>query len=97
MNKISFVWDKKKAEENLKKHKISFEEAQTVFSDPNARMIFDPEHSEIEDRFILLGISSGLRVLVVCHCYREKDMIIRIISARKANKNEQKRYGSFLL
>jgi hypothetical protein len=94
---ISFIWDDKKAEENLKKHKISFDEAQTVFSDPNARMIFDPEHSGDENRFILLGISSGLRLLVVCHCYREDDMVIRIISARKANKNEQKQYGEFLL
>jgi uncharacterized DUF497 family protein len=97
MKAISFVWDDKKAESNLKKHKISFKEAQTVFSDPNARMIYDPGHSGNEDRFILLGISSGLRLLVVCHCYREDDMIIRIISARKANKNEQKQYGSFLL
>jgi uncharacterized protein len=94
---ISFVWDEKKARENLKKHKISFEEGQTVFSDPNARMIFDPEHSGDEERFILLGISSGLRLLVVCHCYREDDMVIRIISARKANKSEQKQYGSFIL
>ena len=94
---ISFIWDEKKARENLKKHKISFEEAQTVFSDPNARMIFDPEHSDDEGRFILLGISSGLKLLVVCHCYRKDDLVIRIISARKANKNEQKQYGSFLL
>jgi len=65
MNTISFVWDKKKSESNLKTHKTSFEEAQTVFSDPNARMIFDPEHSSDEDRFILLGISSGLKLLVV--------------------------------
>jgi uncharacterized DUF497 family protein len=67
----SFVWDVTKAELNLKKHKIPFEEAQTVFSDPNARMIFDPEHSGDEDRFILLGISSGLRLLVVCHCWNK--------------------------
>ncbi len=97
MKTASFVWDVTKAELNLKKHKIPFEEALTVFSDPNARMIFDPEHSRDEDRFILLGISSGLRLLVVCHCYIEDDMVIRIISARKANKNEQKQYGSFLL
>ena len=97
MKAISFVWDRTKAESNLKKHKTSFDEAQTVFSDPNARMIFDPEHSGDEDRFILLGISSGLRLLVVCHCYIEDDMVIRIISARKTNKNEQKQYGSFLL
>ena len=97
MKTISFVWDRIKAESNLKKHKTSFDEAQTVFSDPNARMVFDPEHSDDEDRFILLGISAGLRLLVVCHCYIEDDMAIRIISARKANKNEQKQYGSFLL
>jgi uncharacterized DUF497 family protein len=97
MKTISFVWDQTKAESNLKKHKMSFKEAQTVFSDPNARMIFDPEHSGDEDRFILLGISSGLRLLVVCHCYTEDDRVVRIISARKANKNEQKQYGSFLL
>ena len=97
MASISFSWDEKKARENLEKHKISFEEAQTVFSDPNARMIFDTEHSSDEERFILLGISSGVRLLVVCHCYREDDMLIRIISARKATKKEQKQYGSFLL
>ena len=76
MKTIAFVWDLKKAESNLKKHKISFEEAQTVFSDPNARMIFDPEHSGDENRFILLGISSGLRLLVVCHCYIEDYRVI---------------------
>ena len=97
MRSISFIWDEKKARENLEKHKISFEEAQTVFSDPNASMIFDTEHSTDEERFILLVISSGLRLLVVCHCYREDDMVIRIISARKATRNEQKQYGSFLL
>ena len=97
MTSISFIWDKKKAKENLEKHKVSFEEAQTVFDDPNARMIFDAEHSYDEERFILLGISSGIRLIVVCHNYREDDMVIRIISARKATKNEQKQYGSFLL
>ena len=96
MDIISFKWDSKKAKENLEKHNISFEEAQTVFSDPNARMIFDTEHSGDEERFIILGISSALRLLVVCHCYRENDMIIRIISARKATRKEQKQYGSFL-
>ncbi len=96
MKSILFDWNVKKARANLKKHKISFEEAKTVFLDPNARMIFDPAHSGNEDRFILLGISSGLRLLVVSHCYQEDDMVIRIISARKASKNEQKQYGSFL-
>ncbi|MCF8130614.1 MAG: BrnT family toxin [Deltaproteobacteria bacterium] len=97
MASISFSWNEEKAGENLEKHKIPFEEAQTVFSDPNARMIFDTEHSNDEERFILLGISSRLRLLVVCHCYRENEMLIRIISARKATKKEQKQYGSFLL
>jgi uncharacterized DUF497 family protein len=95
MKSISFIWDQNKADENRRKHKISFEEAQTVFTDPNARMIADPEHSIDEDRFVLLGISSALRLLVVCHCYREDDMVIRIISARKATKQEQRQYGSF--
>ena len=95
MKTISFTWNHKKATENLRKHKISFEEAQTVFIDPNARMIFDSDHSDQEDRFIILGISSALRLLVVCHCYHEKDMIIRIISARKATKQEKKQYGGF--
>lgn len=96
MKSISFVWDEIKAEANLKKHKIAFEEAKTVFSDPNARMIFDPDHSIEEDRFVLLGLSSTLRILVVCHCYLEDDMVIRIISARKANKYEQKQYEGFI-
>ena len=97
MTAISFVWDENKARDNVEKYKVSFEEAQTVFSDPNARVIFDTEHSSDEERFIILGISSGLRLLVVCHSYREAEMLIRIISARKATKNEQKQYGSFLL
>jgi len=97
MKTISFIWDENKAEMNLANHKISFEEARSVFSDPNARLIFDPDHSDDEDRFILLGISSGLKLLVVCHCYREKNMVVRIISVRKANKSEQKQYGGFLL
>ena len=96
MKTISFKWDSRKAKDNFQKHNVSFKEAQTVFSDPNARMIFDTEHSGDEDRFIILGISSALRLLVVCHCYRENDMIIRIISARKATRKEQKQYGSFL-
>ena len=96
MNSISFVWDERKATANLKIHKIGFNEAKTVFSDPNARMIFDPEHSMDEDRFIILGLSSTLRILVVCHCFLEDGMVIRIISARKGNKYEQKQYESFI-
>ncbi len=95
MESITFIWDENKAHENRKKHKISFEEAQTIFTDPNARMIADLEHSIDEDRFVLLGISSALRLLVVCHCYREEDMLVRIISARKATRKEKKQYGSF--
>jgi len=89
---IRFVWDKNKEKNNQKKHRVSFEEAKTVFLDDNAQMIYDPDHSEHEDRFVLLGISMHLRVLVVCHCYRENDEIIRIISARKATNNEEKQY-----
>jgi len=97
MESISFEWDEKKSNSNLKKHKVSFGEAQTVFFDSNARMIFDPDHSSSEDRFILLGMSALLRVLVVCHCSRENDgTVIRIISARKANRKEQKQYESYL-
>ena len=89
---IRFVWNDKKDKINQKKHKVSFQEAQTVFLDDNARMIYDPDHSESEERFILLGMSMKLRILVVCHCYRQNDEIIRIISARKATKKEEKQY-----
>ena len=96
MNSIKFTWDKDKAEANSRKHGVSFTEAKTVFYDHNARMIFDPDHSEEEDRFILLGCSSHLRILVVIHCYREEDAVIRIISARKANRYEQRQYERFM-
>jgi len=92
MGHISFAWDKEKNIANKKKHGISFEEAQSVFVDENALMIHDPDHSCDEDRFILLGLSASIRLMVVCHCYREDDDIIRIISARKATRIEQKRY-----
>ena len=90
---IRFEWDEEKAAFNLKKHKVSFEEAKTVFYDPNAKLIADPDHSAEEDRFIILGLSNNSKVLVVCHCYRENDEVIRIISARKATINEKKQYG----
>jgi Uncharacterized protein conserved in bacteria len=80
MAKISFGWDKDKNVSNKKKHDIPFEEAQTVFADENALLLHDPDHSHEEDRFILLGLSSNLRILVVCHCYRKNDEVIRIIS-----------------
>ena len=96
MDEVKFSWDARKAKQNLTKHRISFEEASTVFFDENARLIHDPGHSAEEDRFVLLGLSCKLRLFVVCHCYRGKERIIRIISARKADKQEQKQYGRFL-
>ena len=93
---LRIEWDSTKAATNRKKHGVSFGEAESVFADPNARLIHDPEHSDDEDRFILLGISAELRTLVVCHCYRKRGETIRLISARKANKSEQRKYGSFL-
>ena len=92
MSQLHFEWDEKKNTANIKKHGISFEEAQTVFLDENAMRFFDVDHSQDEDRFIMLGVSFKLRVLVVCHCYRENDSKIRIISARKANKHEVNDY-----
>ena len=92
MKPLRFEWDEDKAKSNLKKHKVSFEEAKTVFYDENARLIPDPEHSEEEDRFILMGLSTGVKMLVVCHCYRESEQVIRIISARKATKREMSFY-----
>ena len=94
MSDIRFEWDERKNRENRRKHKISFEEAQTVFLDENAIRYFDPDHSGDEDRFLMLGMSFTLRVLVVCHCYREEDSVIRIISARKADKRERADYWS---
>lgn len=92
MNSIKFEWETSKADSNIKKHGVSFEEARTVFYDEHARLINDPDHSENEDRFILLGISSSLRVLIVCHCYRSEGNVIRIISARKATNSETRAY-----
>ena len=93
MVNLNFVWEEEKNKLNIKSHKISFEEAKMVFYDPNAKIIHDPDHSIEEDRFIILGMSKSLKLLVVCHCYREKEEIIRIFSARKATKNESKQYG----
>lgn len=96
MESIKFNWDTKKANSNLIKHKISFEEAKTVFDDDNARLILDPEHSQDEERFILLGLSYKLKVLTVVHCYKDSEENIRIISARKSTKNEEKQYKGYL-
>ena len=93
MGSIRFEWDENKSRINLRKHGVSFEEAKTVFYDDAALVIDDPEHSEEEDRFIILGLSSQANLLVVCHCCRESDTVIRIISARKATKTETGYYG----
>jgi uncharacterized protein len=92
MNTIRFEWDDLKAAANEKKHGTSFEEAKSVFVDERAKLIHDPDHSEDEERFVLLGLSSKLRLLLVCHCYRSKGNVIRIISARKASAKESKSY-----
>lgn len=93
MKNIQFEWDPSKNKSNYLKHKVSFEEAQSVFYDENAIQYFDEDHSDDEDRFIMVGTSYQLRTLLVCHCERESGLIIRIISARKATTNEIKQYG----
>ncbi|PWF48968.1 BrnT family toxin [Massilia glaciei] len=92
MSTLRFEWDDRKAAANLRKHGVSFEEAKSVFVDEHAKLIDDPDHSVIEDRFVLLGVSSALRLLLVCHCYRSAGNIIRIISARKASAKESRSY-----
>lgn len=93
MEELRFVWDEGKDRANRRKHGVSFEEARTAFYDENAMVYFDLDHSADEDRFILLGMSFKLRILVVCHCYRQSETVIRIISARKADRREEKDYG----
>ena len=92
MSELRFEWDGKKNRANIKKHGISFEEAQSTFKDEHAIQFFDPDHSASEDRFILLGISATLRVVVVCHCFREDALVVRVISARKADQSEERDY-----
>lgn len=94
MNRLNFEWDKKKAGTNKKKHGVSFDEARSVFYDENAIEFYDPDHSSEEDRFILIGTSHKLKTLVVCHCFRKEGKTVRIISARKADKDEAKFYWS---
>lgn len=96
MKSITFEWDPVKAQSNVKKHGITFEEAKTVFDDDFARLLHDPDHSEEEERFILLGMSYTLKILTVVHCYRDHDGVIRIISARESTKNEARQYKEFL-
>jgi len=93
---MTFSWDENKAQTNLVKHKISFNEAMTVFDDENARLILDPDHSQDEERFILLGFSCNSKILTVVHCYRDNEENIRIISARKSTKQEERQYKEFL-
>ncbi len=90
---IRFEWDTAKAAANVNKHGVSFDEAQTVFYDEFAVQFFDEEHSDDEERFLLLGLSTGAKLLLVCHCERESGAVIRIISARKATKRERTFYG----
>ena len=92
MSNIRFTWDLIKARANFIKHRVTFDEALTAFRDENGLLISDPDHSSAEDRFILLGRTSRGGLLVVCHCYRETDTVIRIISARKASRREHNRY-----
>jgi uncharacterized protein len=96
MRAIRYEWDPRKSRSNKAKHGVSFEEARTAFLDEHARVIPDVEHSEEEERFILLGMSIELRVLVVCHCYRESDQLVRIISARRADASERRQYAEYL-
>lgn len=94
MHDLHFEWDPAKALENLRKHGVSFAEAQTVFADDRGILLDDPDHSADEDRFALIGLSAPLRILVVAHCYRAGDAIIRIISARKATRSERAQYDA---
>jgi hypothetical protein len=93
MPELRFDWDSKKDTQNRRKHLVSFDEAETVFADEHALLIDDPEHSTVEDRFILLGLSAKLRILVVAHAYREDEGVIRVISARKATRKERDIYN----
>lgn len=92
MAELRFDWDPAKAATNRRKHGVGFDEAATVFYDENALLLDDPDHSEAEDRFLLLGLSVRLRTLVVCHCYRVAEDVIRIISARRADRSEREEY-----
>lgn len=90
---LRFEWDENKNTINKDKHRVSFEEAQTVFYDENAVVIPDHKHSAEEERFVILGFSELARMLIVCHCYRENESVIRIISARKATRKETAQYN----
>ncbi len=93
MAELRFEWDPKKNRANQRDHKVSFEEAETAFADEHGLLMTDPDHSEDEERFLLLGLSARLQLLVVCHTYREEDEVIRLISARKAGRSERTQYS----
>ncbi len=93
MAELLFEWDPKQNRENQRDHKVSFEEAKTAFADEHGLLIADPDHSEDEDRFILLGVSDRLLLLVVCHTYREEEEVTRLISARTADRSERAQYS----
>lgn len=93
MGVLRFEWDREKNKENRRKHGVTFEEAETVFADDHGLFMADPDHSNDEERFVLLGLSLGLRALVVCHCYRMADDVVRIFSARKADASERGLYN----
>ena len=92
MADLRFEWDPRKADANLRKHGVAFDEAQTAFFDDNALVMADPDHGTVEDRFILLGATAASKLVVVCHCYRGNDEFIRLISARRANRREMATY-----
>jgi hypothetical protein len=96
MEELYFEWDTRKNRANEVKHGVTFEEAKTAFFDEHARLIEDPDESDGEERFVLLGLSVQLRILVVCHCYRESENLIRIISARKGDPSERLEYARYL-
>jgi uncharacterized protein len=93
---IRYEWDPRKSRANKARHGISFEEARTAFLDEHARLILDEDHSDEEDRFLLMGLSIELRVIVVCHCYRESDQVVRNFSARRATTSERRQYSEYL-
>ena len=95
MNTLNFIWDENKNRINIEKHGISFSEAATVFYDEGAILFDDPDHSETEDRFLIIGFTQKERLCIVSHCYRGEEDVIRIISARKATRNEQKTYNDW--
>ncbi|HZX25145.1 MAG TPA: BrnT family toxin [Woeseiaceae bacterium] len=93
---LTFEWNRTKARANALRHGVTFDEARSVFYDEQARQFFDEEHSESEDRFVMLGLSDRFRILVVCHAASPKDEAIRIISARKATRRERTSYLSYM-